>query len=412
MGIQGSPWSATGRIILPAIAALLVVFMVLYPETAFTASLSGLLIWWEVVFPALLPFFIGAQILLGLGVVKFMGVLMEPLMRPLFNVPGAGSFVTAMGLASGYPIGSVLTARLSRDGLLTPAEGERLFSLSNTADPLFMAGAVAVGMFGLAEVGGVLMVSHYASCLLVGLGLRFYRPGAPRSPDLGAGKGSVLLRALKAMLRAREEDGRPLGQILADSIRTSVNTLLLIGGFIILFSVIIQVMNQVGAVGLLHRLLTPLLAFTGLSPALGDAIMNGLFEITLGTQGAAQASAPLLDRVVAAAVIVAWSGLSVHAQVAAMISGTGMSMKPYVISRACHAVGAGIIAALLWKTPVREISVPVAAMMGPAPQDSSPWLWTLVSSGQVFLWLCGSLLVLGSVVTICRSVIIIRLGKD
>ena len=45
---------------------------------------------------------------MGMGVVHFIGVLMEPLMRPLFNVPGTGAFVLAMGIASGYPLGAAL----------------------------------------------------------------------------------------------------------------------------------------------------------------------------------------------------------------------------------------------------------------------------------------------------------------
>ena len=56
-------------------------------------------------------------------------------MRPLFNVPGVGAFVVAMGLASGYPIGAVLTARLRREGQLTVAEAERLMGFCNTAEP-------------------------------------------------------------------------------------------------------------------------------------------------------------------------------------------------------------------------------------------------------------------------------------
>ena len=123
-------WLAAG-------ATVLTVGMVLYPELAFQGALRGLRIWWFVVFPALLPFFIAGQILMGLGVVHFLGVLLERLMRPLFNVPGAGAFVVAMGLASGYPIGAVLTGKLVRDGTLHPAEGERLLGFCNTADPLF-----------------------------------------------------------------------------------------------------------------------------------------------------------------------------------------------------------------------------------------------------------------------------------
>src|SRR5699024_4557378 len=93
-------------LIMGAIALFLVVSLIMYPEQAFNSSLKGLKIWWDVVFPALLPFFIASEILMGFGVVHFLGILLEPLMRPLFRLPGVGAFVVAMGLASGYPIGA------------------------------------------------------------------------------------------------------------------------------------------------------------------------------------------------------------------------------------------------------------------------------------------------------------------
>lgn len=127
------------------LAILFTIALIVFSEAAFKSALDGLQTWWEIVFPALLPFFIIAEILMGLGVVHFMGALLEPLMRPLFRIPGVGAFAVAIGLASGYPIGAKITGELRREGLCTQAEGERLVSFANTADPLFMIGAVAVG---------------------------------------------------------------------------------------------------------------------------------------------------------------------------------------------------------------------------------------------------------------------------
>lgn len=73
-------------------AVFITVAMVQYPKEAFDSAIVGLNLWWNVVFPALLPFFILSEILMGLGVVHFIGVLLEPLMRPVFNVPGVGAF--------------------------------------------------------------------------------------------------------------------------------------------------------------------------------------------------------------------------------------------------------------------------------------------------------------------------------
>ncbi len=87
------------------LVATVTVIIVFYPEIAFRASLDGLKLWFEIVLPALLPFFVMADLLMGLGVVHFVGSLLEPIMKPpLFKIPpGVGGFAVAMGLAGGYP---------------------------------------------------------------------------------------------------------------------------------------------------------------------------------------------------------------------------------------------------------------------------------------------------------------------
>jgi sporulation integral membrane protein YlbJ len=380
-------------LLLSALAVVLTVFMVVYPDLAFRSALKGLRVWWSIVFPALLPFFVGGHVLMGLGVVHFLGVLMEPFMRPLFNVPGVGAFVVAMGLASGYPIGSVLTAQLRREGLLTVAEAERLMSFTNTADPLFMAGAVAVGMFRDARLAGVLMGAHYLAALGTGLLLRFHRRHDPPSAGEGPGRGSVLARAVEALIRHRRKDGRAFGRLLGDAVRESVDTLLMIGGFIILFSVIIQILSRVGLVDRLAGLFAAVLAPFGINRAAASSLVSGFFEITIGTQAASQAPAPLLDRLVLASVVIAWSGLSVLGQVAAVTQGTGVSIVPYVVSRVVHAVLAGAFTVLLWR-PGLAPRPGVAPVMAPVPvEQEAPWLGmaeaATLSFGLVLVVLAG-----------------------
>ncbi|HHX74317.1 MAG TPA: sporulation integral membrane protein YlbJ, partial [Firmicutes bacterium] len=296
------------KIYLPAaIAVALTVSMVLYPEEAYASAVKGLTIWWNIVFPALLPFFIGSEILMGLGVVHFLGVLLEPFMRPLFNVPGVGSFVLAMGLASGFPIGAILTARLRRDGLLSKVEGERLMCFTNTADPLFMFGAVAVGMMDRPEVGALIAAAHYLSSVSTGFFLRFYGRNRPITVERN-NYGNILGRALQALAAARQKDGRPLGQLMGDAIRNSINSLLLVGGFIILFSVLIRILTIAGVVGMLGKGLMAILGPLGLDGSIVPAIVSGFFEIDLGCELAGQAAAPLMQQVMVVGGIIAWSG--------------------------------------------------------------------------------------------------------
>ncbi|WP_211231300.1 sporulation integral membrane protein YlbJ [Halonatronum saccharophilum] len=333
------------------IAILFTVALIIFSEQAFEAAVQGLHTWWEIVFPALLPFFIMSEILMGLGVVHFMGALLEPLMKPVFKVPGVGAFAMAMGLASGYPIGAKITGNLRRERLCTQAEGERLLSFTNTADPLFMIGAVAVGMFGNAALGATLALAHYISCLIVGLGLRFYNPKVNNQDKVTDSNPNtnIFTKAFNDLYQARRRDNRGLGELIGDSIKESINTLLLIGGYIILFSVLTEVITLVGITNLVTIVITFILDPLNLDQSLVLPMVSGLFEITNGSHLASQSIAPLNQQIIVASGIIAWSGLSVHAQVASMIKGTDLRMKPYIIARVFHGVLASLITFLTFK---------------------------------------------------------------
>lgn len=394
-----------------AVAVWLTLAMVRYPEKAFEAAVHGLSVWFEIVFPALLPFFIGSEILMGLGVVHFMGVLLEPFMRPLFNVPGAGSFVLAMGLASGYPIGAVLTAKLRKQGLCTQVEAERLVSFTNTADPLFMIGAVGVGMFGLAEAGNVITITHYLGAIMVGLVLRFYAPYTEPSAALNSGQGNMFVRALKALYRARIKDGRPFGRLLGDAIQQSINTMLTVGGFIILFSVMIEMATVMGLTPFLADLCGRLLAALDLSQGLAPSLVSGFFEITIGSDYVAKAVdaannlLPLGERITVATAIIGWSGLSVHFQVAAMVNETDIRMTPYILARAVHAAFSGLMAYILLPSLISTASpltIPAFAA-GSRSTVLAYWRWRLLNLGVYPLLVLLALGVINAVLSDFRS---------
>ncbi|NLK07632.1 MAG: sporulation integral membrane protein YlbJ [Firmicutes bacterium] len=342
-----------------ALAVLLTVTIVRYPQVAFHASLEGLKIWFDIVLPALLPFFAMSEILMGLGVVHFMGVLLEPLMRPLFRLPGTGAFAVAMGLASGYPIGAKITGQLRRENLCTGPEGERLIALANTADPLFMVGAVAVGMFGMEEIGWTIAAAHYLSVLLVGLLLRFYPdPSYKKPPKKSPKRGvSMLARAFDEMELARLQDGRPFGQLFGDAIKNSFTSMLFVGGCIMVFSVLGRIADVAGVTNFLQGILESFVSIFGVDTNIIPAVLRGFTEITIGCEAASQAASSLFWRTVTASLIIGWSGLSVHAQVATMIHGTDIRLRPYLVARLAHGILAAAFTAILWRPISKAFAV-------------------------------------------------------
>lgn len=361
-------------IALASATVFITIAMVKFPKDAFDAAILGVNLWWDVVFPALLPFFILSEILMGLGVVHFVGVLLEPLMRPIFNVPGVGAFAMSMGLASGYPMDAVITCKFRKNKLCSAVEAERLLSFTNTADPLFMFGAVAVGMFGAPELGALIALAHYASSFLVGIIFRFHGRKRDIIVPEPIPQGNILLRALQSLFKARREDGRSIGQLLGDAVRTSMNTILLIGGFIILFSVLIRIATVVGATAMIEELIAKVIGLVGLSTKLAPAIVSGLFEIDLGTMAASQADAPLVQRVSIAGAIIAWSGLSVHGQVASIVIESGIRMGPYICARFLHAVLAGLLTAILMQADFLALLVAPVTVIGVEGNTVGFWL--------------------------------------
>ncbi|MEM5623823.1 sporulation integral membrane protein YlbJ, partial [Bacillus thuringiensis] len=270
--------------------------LVLHPQAALQASIRGLNIWWEVVFPSLLPFFIIAELLISIGVVKFIGVILEPLMRPLFRVPGIGGFVWAMGMASGFPAGAKLSARLRKSNQLTQIEAERLVSFTNSSNPLFIFGAVSIGFFNNPKLGIVLAAAHYLSNFAVGLLMRFYGNNNISKNDQHTTK-NALFKTLFNPTRDTHARKRPIGKLLGDAIVSSIQTLLMIGGFIILFSVLNKMITVFHITAALSFIMQHILSFFQLTTEFSIPILSGIFEMTLGSQMISQINeTPLLQQ--------------------------------------------------------------------------------------------------------------------
>lgn len=308
-----------------------------FPKEVTDAAKTGLTMWWGIVFPALLPFFVLSNLLMQYGIVEFIGIIFEPIMRPFYRVPGVGSFPLSLGLISGFPAGAKLTAELRQANLITQAEGERLVCFTNAANPLFIFGAVATGFLHRPELGIIIAVAHYGGNVLVGMIMRFYRYHEVSKPQKI--NGNIFKRAFYAMHKKNQVNSRPLGSILGTAVTDSVQTLLMIGGFIIIFSVLNRLMWQ------LH-FLQYLLNFCKfiLPTELTKPLFTGFLEMTNGIAAISHPSTNSLAlTLLGIAFILGFSGLSIHAQVASILATTDISYLPFFWSKILHGTLATII---------------------------------------------------------------------
>lgn len=353
-------------VFLASSATLMAISMIVLPKVTSEASVDGLNIWWGVVFPSLFPFFVISELLIGFGVVNFIGVILEPLMRPLFRVPGVGGFALAMGMASGNPAGAKITARLRQEKQLSQIEAERLVSFTNYSSPLFIFVAVSVGFFHNKDLGIIFAIAHYAGNIIVGLIMRFY--GYSREEKVKNEKKKIpIMDALRALHKTRMEDKRPIGKLLGDAVNSSIQTLLMIGGFIILFSVINRLLFHLHITSFLASIIGNLLLSIHFPTSLSIPYIAGLFEITLGSKLLSEVvHSTLLQQVVITSFILGFSGFSIQAQVASILAQTDIRFKPFFIARIMHGFIAATITYFIWKPiylrffhPEKQTNLPV-----------------------------------------------------
>jgi len=332
-----------------AVILILTAFMLINPRETVIATSLGFQLWYSTVLPALFPFFIVAELLVALHFVNLLGIWLEPIMRPVFRLPGCSSLVLVMGFTSGFPVGAILTRKLYDKKMLTADEAERLVSFTNNSSPLFIVGAIGVGMFANPAAGYLLASSHYLSNLLLGLLLRFK---APR-PRLNGSSAPDQLRkgdSVFAPTNASNENIASMGKILGDAIKNALNNILAVGGFIVIFSVLTRMLAFWGFIDIMAAGLVKLFTILHLSYPLAYGLSMGFFEITMGARTAISASEPeaLLTLLVVSSIL-AFSGLSIIAQIMGIVAGTPVRLSFYLWARALQVLLAGAITCAVYR---------------------------------------------------------------
>ncbi|ALS27504.1 nucleoside recognition domain-containing protein [Paenibacillus sp. 32O-W] len=368
-------------ILLACTSLFFVASIVRQPDEAFQASLQGLSIWWNLVFPGLLPFLVLAELMAAYGVVQALGVLLEPAMRRLFRLPGEAGFAVAAGWTMGSPAGAEATAALRRRAALSRDEGERLLALSHMPNPVFMLVVVGAGFLRRPELGLAAAAAVWGTALALAFAAAHVRgsrrkqagpaaaetdaiAGRPRTENRrGGGTAGIpgrrsaprrlLGRAARAMADSRRADGRSFGQALGDAVTGSVQKLMAVGGLIIVCAVAVRMLQD---------------AF----PAAWPFALPALLEGHIGAYAAASWDGPggTAWTVALLAATLAWGGFGAILQASVSLAKSGLRLWPLVAARLVHAAAAFAAVMLLWR--------PAAAV------------WTLAGFGEIAAFASGT----------------------
>ena len=342
-----------------------------YPGMSIMSAKEGLNIWVNLLLPSLLPFLIISNLLISLGFIDIFGRLLEPLMKPLFNVPGIGIFPFFISMMSGYPVGAKLTSNLRQNKLITKIEADRLISFSSTSGPLFLLGTVLIGMLNYPELSPLILIPHYLGALTIGIIFRFYRK------DDRANSEKKLLSPLKK--------DNSIGSIISTCIKDSMDSMLMIGGFVIIYSVIIDVLLESY---FFISLLRGISKISFIDIEILKGITAGIIELTNGCNIISSLNIKLINKILILNFLIGWGGFSIHSQALSFISNTDISSKIYLVSKFFHGILASVYTYLLYLIKYKGVlSTTFNTSPFTIPTDFSHWISLLINSTKITITL-------------------------
>ncbi|MBI5975846.1 YjiH family protein [Staphylococcus canis] len=81
---------------------------------------------------------IALSLLVGYGLLEFIGVLLEPVMRPIFKTPGKSAVDAVASFVGSYSLGLLITNRVYRDGMYNKKEAVIIATGFSTVSATFM----------------------------------------------------------------------------------------------------------------------------------------------------------------------------------------------------------------------------------------------------------------------------------
>ncbi|MBQ7794988.1 MAG: nucleoside recognition protein [Lachnospiraceae bacterium] len=299
----------------------------------------GLLLWYNSVVPALFPFMVLSGLIVSGGGVQ---ILMEPvyrLLRPFLPITKDGCYVLVSGLLCGYPMGAKTCADFVRDGQITEHEGRFLMAICNHPSPMFVLGYVYPFFAEFLPVWQLLICIYAPVILLAFIAKKVYQHSDHSNPNKKKGSERISnTRSNINPVKANEE--RNIRKKSADeTILSSIEILCKIGGYLVLFSIVIVFLRHAAWIP------TPIrLALIG-----GMEMTTGIRELT--------ASLPFLPAFISSIAALTFGGLSGIFQTKAVIANSsdsdagpssnekkaGLSIRPYIFWKLIHAaLSAGV----------------------------------------------------------------------
>lgn len=316
---------------------IFIVFLIslfMFSENNIEAAQNGLILWSTKVLPSLFPFFIATELLCRTTFAHILGKILNKPIKAIFNLPGESTLAILLGIISGYPVGAKVVCNLKKNKAISKIEAERLIAFTNNSGPLFIIGTVGIAMLNNKKIGIILLISHILSAILVGYCFRFWK-----RDKLDINFKEICFSSNLVPIKLSN-----IGEIIGESIKNAIFSLLSIGGYIVLFSVILSILSASGIINTVSLFLYNFEIPTEFSKACISSfieITNGLNLLSIVYSNYQIISILLIS------FFLGFGGFCVLLQVYSIIAKENISIKPYLYGKVLQGFFSVIITFIL-----------------------------------------------------------------
>ena len=252
------------------------------------------------VFPSLFIMFVLNDIIINTRILHDIFMIFSSLFNKIFHTSGLAIEAFALSLLSGTPSSVIIIKELLKNNDITSDDANKLITFTYFSNPLFLYN-ILTATFNTYTTIKIILI-HYITNIFIGIIFRGNKPTNMTKINKQKYKQNIFI-------------------ILPDSIKKSMNTLLVILGtitfYLIISNITIHFIN---------------------SNNFYTIIFKGVLEITQALNELKYINYLSIIKEITALAIISFGGLSIHTQVLTIIDDTNISYKNFLIGRILHVI--------------------------------------------------------------------------
>lgn len=307
--------------------SILILIFITNINICIKAAIDGCNLWYKSILPTTFPFVVICNLLIYYDGINLYSKFLGPLICKPLGLSKNCSFPIAASILCGYPLGAKYCVDLYSMDYIKKAEYERLLNIASNTGPIFLIGSVAGTILGNISLGYILLVGNYLSIIVIGF--------------ISKKRVQNIKVTNQHIVKSKQPN---FGSAIKNSVENGINTTLSIGGFIIIFSVLITLIKSNIYI---HTFFNTVENNLNLEPEILYSLFLGSIEMTNGCSIISKISITIILKTSLISFICSFSGLAVIAQVSSFVSDTKIKYSKYIFLKLLQGIVSFIITYLL-----------------------------------------------------------------